>query len=68
MNTKLLEGYIGYTTYLDTFHKADVIKLHSGKWWKFDKKFLYPRLPQSGNYYEDPRYEKALSIVEEYFK
>lgn len=70
MNTKLLEGYIGYTTYYK--RPCDVIELHSGKWWKLNKKLKYPRNTvdtiYGTNYTQSESYRHSISIVEEYFK
>lgn len=73
MNTKLLEGYVGYTTYYReeglVYDPANIIMLHSGKWWKPNKKFVYPRLHKGkGRCEADPSYYSALKTVEEYFK
>ena len=73
MNTKLLEGYIGYTTYFKSdnlqLQIRDVILLHSGKWWKPNKKFEYPRIcVGNGVFQTSNHYIIAVAIVEEYFK
>lgn len=68
MNTKLLEGYIGYTTYFESplhCEDRDIIILHSGKWWKPNKVFKYPRGDEDNPSFQ---YQHAKAIVEEYFK